>query len=71
TRPYTLADDAYEDVKRRVCGVRKGTFCPPNRLDRLGRDVALLTAYPSFGDNGQWLDVVLFRGELAGQSIEN
>lgn len=69
--PYTVADDAYERVKARSCGVRRGQYCPPDKLDKLGRDVALLTAYPSFGGSGPWLDVVLFKGGVAGQSIEN
>jgi hypothetical protein len=69
-RRYSLADDAYERVKGRTCGVGRGEFCPEGRLDRLGRDVALLTAYPSFGGATAWLDVVLYRGELAGQAVE-
>lgn len=70
-RPYSVADEAYEKVKARVCRVARGEFCPENRLGRLGRDVALLTAYPSFGGNAEWMDVVLFKGTVAGYAVEN
>jgi hypothetical protein len=69
-RPYTEADNAYEEIKNRICRVERGRFCPEDRAERLGDQVAFFTAYPSFGAK-KWLDVVLYRGEIAGQSIED
>jgi len=70
-RPYSAADEAYETVKRRVCKVGRGEHCPAPRLRNLGRDVALLTAYPSFGGTNECMDVVLFKGTVAGNAVEN
>jgi len=70
-RGYTVADVAYEKVKGKVCRVERGQFCPEDKLGKLGRDVALLTAYPSFGGTGEWMDVVMFKGKVAGHSVEN
>lgn len=69
--PYSEADDAYERVKGRVCGVKRGENCPEGRLNKLGRQVALLTAYPSFGGTSEWLDVVLYKGDVAGYAVED
>ncbi|MEL7115021.1 MAG: hypothetical protein AAGP08_05425 [Pseudomonadota bacterium] len=68
---YSEADNAYERAKRQVCGVGRGKTCPEGRLNRLGREVALLTAYPSFGGTSEWLDVVLYKGDVAGSAVES
>ena len=61
---YSETDLAFERVKNRICGTRKGQFCPPNRAQKLDRDTTFLTAYRGFGDTGLWLEIFLHKGKL-------
>lgn len=67
--PYLPTDIAYEKVKNRICGVRRGEFCPETRTSRLARQATFLTAYPDFGDAGEWLEAFLFKGQLAAYQL--
>ncbi len=62
--PYSSTDDAYERIKTRVCGVRRGAFCPENRIDKLSRDTAFVSVYRTFGGTDAWLELFLHKGEL-------
>ena len=66
---YSASDAAYEKAKNRVCRVSTGTPCPAKRYDKLEKQLAFLTAYRSFGTSGDWMEVVLFGGNVAGQSV--
>lgn len=70
-RGYSQADIAYEKAKGQVCNVPQGKPCPERRQARLDKQVTLLTAYPRFGSTSEWMDVVLFKGKVTGQSVEN
>lgn len=60
--PYGEADEAYEQVKGRVCGVPAGQPCGA-AIDRLSADTAFLSAYPVFGGEAR-TDVLFHRGEV-------
>ncbi|MDJ0627792.1 MAG: hypothetical protein QNJ44_05995 [Rhodobacter sp.] len=62
--PYSNTDEAYEKVKSRVCGVRRGEFCPVNRIARLERDAAFVSVYRDFGSTGEWMELFLHKGQL-------
>ena len=61
--PFTATDTAYEDIKRRVCGVGRGQPCGA-ALDRLAVTTTFLTVYETFGTNAEWAKVLLSGGEL-------
>lgn len=69
-RGYSEADLAYEKVKGQICKVRQGTPCPSRHQARLAKQVTLVTVYENFGSTREWLDVVLYKGRVAGQAIE-
>ena len=62
-------DAVYNTIRGRACGVRADTRCPQAALDRLDRDVAFVTVYPAFGATGRWLELLLYRGDLAASSV--
>ncbi|KAA9010424.1 hypothetical protein [Histidinibacterium aquaticum] len=55
---YTETDEAYEQIKSRICGARRGTPCG-NRIDRLARNTVFLTVYERFGGGDRWVEVLL------------
>lgn len=69
-RGYSEADLAYEKVKGQVCNVGRAKPCPSRHQARLAKQVTLLTVYENFGSTREWLDVVLYKGRIAGQAIE-
>ncbi|MCP3968945.1 MAG: hypothetical protein GY717_01220 [Rhodobacteraceae bacterium] len=64
TNPYTATDTAYEKIKNRICGVRKGEFCPDKRATRLEKAAAFVSIYRGFGDTGEWMEIFLHKGQL-------
>lgn len=71
TTAYSATDSAYETVKNRVCGVRRGQFCPQGRARRLARDAAFLTVYRGFGDSGPWMEMFLSKGRLLAYQTQS
>ncbi len=65
TSPYSDTDEAYERVKRRLCGVGRGKACPAGRADRMARASAFVSAYRGFGGGGDWLEMFLHDGDVA------
>lgn len=63
--PYSASDEAYEKVKSRLCGVRRGKPCPENRVGALQSRSAFVSVYRRFGDSGNWLEMFLHDGEVA------
>lgn len=66
---YSQTDRVYEQVKRRVCGVRQGEFCPEDRIARMEREAAFVSVYRNFGDTGQWMEMFLHDRELAAHEV--
>jgi hypothetical protein len=68
--PYSETDEAYEQVKARICGVRRGSPCPADRIERMEREVSFVTAYPGFGAAaGPWLEMMLYDGSLSATAV--
>lgn len=69
TRPYNQTDDAYEQVKSRICGVRPRVPCPADRLARLDRAVSFVTIYSRFGTTDEWYELLLVDGQLEAAAM--
>ncbi len=70
TSPYSGTDIAYEKVKSRVCRVRRGEFCPQDKIDRLEREAAFVSVYRSFGTTGEWMELFLHKGQLVAHQTQ-
>ncbi len=66
---WSEVDNAYEAIKGRVCGARRGAPCG-GRLDRLGADTAFVTVYERFGAGPDWVEILLHDGALAAVDRE-
>lgn len=67
---YSETDEAYEAIKARVCGVKRGSPCPADRIERLESKTSFVTAYPGFGaGSGPWLEMLLHDGKLEAVSM--
>lgn len=64
---YSATDEAYEQIKSRVCGVGRGAPCGA-KLNRLSRKMAFITAYPDFGTNDEWANLLMHNKELVAHS---
>ncbi len=69
-QPYTPTDTAYEEVKGQICGVASGTPCGA-AAERLARNTAFLTLYPSFGASGRFADILLHDGQVAAIDVSD
>ena len=67
--PWSAVDKRYERIKNRICKVRKGVPCPEKAASKLASEVAFLTVYRSFGSSGEWLEVLLHKGEIAATNL--
>ncbi|SEF60013.1 hypothetical protein SAMN04488045_0554 [Thalassococcus halodurans] len=67
-QPYTAADAEYEKVKRKVCGVGKGTPCGSS-LAKLDRMAVFLTIYPNYTGSSSWTNALLYDGDVAAIDI--
>ena len=56
-------DRAYEKVKAKVCGVRKGKPCG-SRINRLERNTVFVNAYPRSDDNTTWSEMLIHEGSV-------
>jgi hypothetical protein len=66
---WTQADEVYEKVKVKVCGVSREIPCPEKKLDRLEDQLAFVTAYASFGSSSKRLELLLNAGVLESQEV--
>lgn len=62
--PYSATDDAYEEVKAKVCGIDPGAFCKGAKARRLARDAAFLSVFLDAGGAGRWMQMFLYKGRL-------
>lgn len=67
--PYSRAATAYEGIKSRICGVGRGTPCPPARMAAVERAVAFVSIYHRFGDTDRWLELLLHDGRIVAQEL--
>ena len=68
--PYSETDAAYEDIKRQVCGVGRGTPCGA-RMDRLARGTVFLTAYERFESSPVWADILIHDGAVVAMDLKD
>ncbi len=65
-QPYSATDEAYEDVKARVCRVPRKKPCG-QKVERLADDTVFLSIYERFGGNSQWKNLLLHSGEMVAK----
>lgn len=69
-QPFSATDEAYESLKRQVCGARRGQPCGP-RIDRLERNTAFVSIYERFGVNPTWKNLLLHDGEVLAVDLKS
>ncbi|MGC1496314.1 MAG: hypothetical protein WA790_10940 [Sulfitobacter sp.] len=62
-------DEAYEKVKSRVCGARKGRPCG-SKMKRLEKTTFFVSAYDSFGNSARWSELLIHDGEVVAAAIK-
>lgn len=67
--PWSKADKTYETLKARVCGVKKRTSCPADKLPELEQRVAFASVYKEFGGEGAWMELLIGDGNLLAEEI--
>ncbi|PYC46533.1 hypothetical protein DI396_14580 [Litorivita pollutaquae] len=68
-RPNGAADQAYEKVKSKTCGVARGAACG-KKMDVLERDTVFLSLYERYGDNARWSNVLLHDGAVIAKDMK-
>ncbi len=68
-QPYSETDRAYEQLKARVCRVRRNEPCG-RRISRLERDTVFVSIYERFGENPVWKNLLLHDGEALALDIK-
>ncbi len=68
-RDWSNADKTYEKIKRKTCGVGRGSYCPAERLSDLERQVAFVSIYPRFGAEEDWLELLLHDGQVMSEEM--
>ena len=63
SKPYSVTDNAYEEVKASYCGASRGQPCG-SRLDRLARRTTFVTAYKRFASSPDWANILLHEGRV-------
>lgn len=69
-QPFSATDEAYESLKRQVCGARRGQPCGP-RIGRLERNTAFVSIYERFGVNPTWKNLLLHDGEVLAVDLKS
>jgi len=67
----TQTDKAYESIKQRVCKIGHGKPCPENRIEALEKTTAYVSAYPRFGTNANWFEILLNKGKVIADSTRS
>lgn len=66
---FGATDQAYEKVKSRVCGVRKGKPCG-NSMKKLERSTFFVNSYPRANDNNSWSEMLVHDGKVMATEIK-
>lgn len=66
--PMTQTDKMYESIKQRVCKTERGKPCPEGRIEALEKNTAYVSAYPRFGTNANWFEILLNKGKVIADS---
>lgn len=68
--PYNQTDEAYEEIKGRICRAGRGEPCGA-AIDRLSRSLAFLTVYSRFGSSPQWAEILLHDNEVVAMDMKS
>ncbi|SFJ31939.1 hypothetical protein [Celeribacter neptunius] len=66
---WSEADERYEKIKRKACGVGRKTRCPAEKLGGLESQLAFVSVYPRFGAEHGWLELLLHDGAVMSEEI--
>jgi hypothetical protein len=66
---WSKADNVYEDIKAKACGVGRKKPCPENKIDSLEDKLAFVSVYPTFGATSGWMELLLHNGRLQSQEM--
>lgn len=69
THPFSSTDKAYEQVKARVCGARRGKPCG-SAMRRLERSTVFVSAYERYGAVPRWADMLIHDGAVLAKAIK-
>jgi hypothetical protein len=67
---YAETDKAYDKLKQKVCGVRKGKPCG-NKMDRMDKSAFFVTSYARFDSNARWSEVLIHDGVVMASAIKS
>lgn len=66
---WSDADNAYEVIKAKACGVKKKKPCPSDKIGGLDSRLAFVSVYQSFGGKETWLELLLDNGALVSEQL--
>lgn len=66
---WSKADDSYEVIKTKVCGVARQMPCPEEKIAKLETQMAFVSVYKQFGDAKGWLELLLHNGKVATKEL--
>ncbi|SMC81020.1 hypothetical protein [Primorskyibacter flagellatus] len=69
SQPVSATDEAYETLKRRVCGAARGKPCGRG-IARMEKNTVFVTIYENFASNPRWAELLLHDGELLAQGMK-
>ena len=67
--PYGETDKAYEGVKRKVCGARKGKPCG-SKIAKMEKSTFFISAYERFGNSSRWSELLIHDGNVLAAAIK-
>lgn len=67
---YGSTDKAYEKVKSRVCGARKGKPCG-SKIGQLEKSTFFVNTYERLGGNARWSELLIHDGEVLAASLKS
>ena len=67
---FGATDKAYEKVKSRVCGARKGKPCG-SKIGQLEKSTFFVNTYERFGGNARWSELLIHDGEVLAASLKS
>lgn len=67
--PVAATDAAYEKIKRRVCGARKGKPCGA-KIAKMERSTFFVSAYDSFGNSSRWSELLIHNGAVIASALK-
>jgi hypothetical protein len=67
--PTGETDKAYEKIKRKVCGTRRGKPCG-SKINQMDKSTFFVTAYQRFGNSSRWAEVLVHDGAVIAAVIK-